>query len=209
MVSEKQKNQLPRAALDQLADAAKEVSAKAKGKTAMEIFKRYLTLMDKYRDYFFNEPWPKKWDINRAITFTSEDLEFIDEKEDEYVDRVLTVFMKKNISLKGFNTFGIFWTEQAYHKRFIKPELKRVYEAFKELAKTGISAQEVLTKLKEQEDVSFVHLSLVELLKDESLDQPLDLKVAEVLELIHTKEGDECEEEQCKRQREKLKNKPN
>lgn len=116
----------------------------------------------------------------------------------------MTVFLKKNISLEGFNAIaGMFWTEQAYYKQFIKPELKPVSEAFKELAKTGISAEEILTKLKEQfGDISLVHLSLVDLLEVECLDEPQDLKASEVMELIHTKEGyPECEERRCKLQR--------
>jgi hypothetical protein len=126
------------------------------------------------------------------------------------VDRVLTVCMKKNISLKGFDAIaGMFWTQQAFHKQFIRPELKRVFEAFKELAKTGTSAEEILTKLKEQfeDDMFLVHFSLVDMLEVECLDGPLDLKASEVMELIHTKEGyyPECEENRCKYQREKLK----
>jgi ribosomal protein L16 Arg81 hydroxylase len=187
--------------------SACERMSKDEDKTAMELFRTYLTLMDKYSDYFFSEPWPKKYDFKRATTFTSEDLDFIDENEDEYVDRVLTVFLKKNMSLEGFNaTFGMFWTQQAYHKQFISPELKPVSEAFKELSKIGTDAKEILTKLKEQfEYVSLVHASLVDLLEAECLAKAIDLKAKEVLDLIHTEEGlPECGEYRCKRQRGKL-----
>ena len=50
---------------------------------------------------------------------------------------------------------------------------------------------EVLTKLLENDVVGFVHLSF-ELLKDECYlwdNKPLDQKVSEVLELIHTEKG--------------------
>lgn len=206
------KRKLPRAAVEQLMHAAKRASEKATGKTAVEIFKEHLRLMDKYSDYFFSEPWPKRHDFKRATTFTREDLDFIDENEDEYVDRVLTVFLKKNISLEGFNYIaGTLWTYQAYREQFIVPELKLVWDAFKELVKTGMSAEEILAKLKEQfEDIGFVHFSLVDLLEAECLDEPLDLKASEVMELIHTKEGyEECDEHRCKYQREKLKKKLN
>lgn len=69
-------------------------------------------------------------------------------------------------------------------------------------------------KLLENDPVGFVHMSLVELIEDDCYlwdNEPLDLKLAEVLELIHTKEGYHCdnpEEDRCKRQREKLKKKP-
>jgi hypothetical protein len=207
----RKKLKLPRAALEQLMSAAEQISKQATGKTATKIFKEYLTLMDKYSDYFFSEPWPKKYDYKHATTFTREDTDFIDENEDEYVDRVLTVFLKKNMSLEGFAAFQADWTYKAYYEQFIRPELKLVFEAFKGLAKTGISAEEILMKLKEQfEDVSFVHLSLVDMLEVECLDGPLDLKASEVMELIHTKEGyPECEENRCIHQREKLKKKIN
>jgi hypothetical protein len=158
---------------------------------------------------------PKKWNIKDATTFLREDRDFIYENDDEFVDRVLTVILKKNVALNGFNFFGPQWTYQAYRKQFVKPDLIRVYEAFKELVKIGASAEEILTKLLKNDPANFVHMSLVELLEDDSHlwdNKPLDLKVSEVLELIHTKEGYQCdnpeEEGQCKRQREKLKKKP-
>lgn len=211
MSGKKRKAMLPRAFLKQLMSSAEESGSKSGGMTARDIFKDYLRLMDKYRDYF-SGPWPKKWDFKYATTFTQEDEEFIDEGEDDFVDRVLTVVLKKNVSLEGFNALGFQWTYDAYREQFVKPELKRVYEAFKKLVKTGADAEEILKKMLENQDISFVHMSLVELLKDDCYlwdNKPLDLKVSEVLELIHTKKGYlECEEDQCKRQREKLKKKP-
>jgi hypothetical protein len=204
------KHKLPKIAVAQLASAAEQISKREKNKTAAQIFKQYLTLMDKYNDYFFSEPWPKKFDYKHVTTFTCEDLDFIDENEDEYVDRVLTVMMKKNISLSGFSTKGgMFWTGSAFIRQFIMPELKLVFEAFKELAKTGICAEEILAKLKEKfEDIGFIHLSFEELLAVECLDASVDLKASEILELIHTKEGyPECVASRCKYQREKLKKK--
>jgi hypothetical protein len=69
----------------------------------------------------------------------------------------------------------------------------------------------------EQEDISWVHTSLVELLKDEQSlwrNETLDRRLSEVLELIHKKasyqeseEYEDEEEERCRRQREKLKKK--
>ncbi len=49
----------------------------------------------------------------------------------------------------------------------------------KELAKTSISAEEILAKLKEQfEDIGFIHLSFKELLESEYLGESMDLKTA-------------------------------
>ncbi len=81
--------------------AAEQASKNGKQKTAMEIFKLYMNLIDKYSDYFFSEPWPKKFDYKRVTTFTPEDLAFIDENDDEYADRVLTVFIKKIFLLRA------------------------------------------------------------------------------------------------------------
>jgi hypothetical protein len=143
-------------------------------------------------------------------------LDFIDENDDEFADRVMTVLIRKNVSFEGFrSTFGVFWSWQAYRKQFIKPDLKKTYEAFKELVKTGISAEEILTKMLKQDEMGWIHRSLVELLEDDCRlwdNRALDLKVSEMLELIHTKGGyPECAEDEhnrCKLQREKLKKKP-
>ena len=58
-----------------------------------------------------------------------------------------------------------------------------MFEVFKELVKTGISAEEILVKLKEKfEDTSFIHFSLEDLLNVECMDASVDLKASEVLE---------------------------
>jgi hypothetical protein len=207
---DKKKRKLPKVALAQMASVAEKASKNAKDKTAQEIFKNYLRLMDKYSDYVFSEPWPKKFDYKRVATFTREDLDFIDANEEEYIDRVLTVILKKNISFEGFGVKGgFFWSQLAFNKQFILPALKPVFEAFKELVKTGINAEDILAKLKEKfEDVDFIHFSFEELLNVECMDASEDLKASEVLELIHSKESyPECESYRCKYQREKLKKK--
>lgn len=206
------KRKLPRAAIDQLMASAEHASEKDPESSAAEVFQEYLALMDKYSDYFFSEPWPEKNDIKRATTFTQEDTDFLDANDDEFVDRYLTVCLKKNISLAGFNWFaGVTWTMGAYHEQFIRPDLKLISNIFKELAQAGACAEDILVKLKEEDDdVPVVHWSLVDMLRVEPLDEKLSLKAGEVLELIHSKEGvEECEEDQCKWQRKKLKEKTN
>ena len=211
MTGKKRKVKIPRAFLEQLMSEAEEASKESEGMTAQEVFKEHLAHMDKYRDYFFSGAWPDKWDFKYSTTFTREDVDFIEEGEEDYVDRVLTVILKKNVSLKGYNALGPMWTYEAFLKEFVKPDLKKTYETFKELVKTGLSADEILTEMLKQNDIVWIHRSLVELLKDTCClwdNRPLDLKVSEVLDLIHTKKGyPECEEEQCKRQREKFKKK--
>jgi hypothetical protein len=177
------------------------------GKPATEIFKRYLGLMDKYDGYFFSEPWPKEYNYEKATTFTEEDREFLFENEEEFGDRFDTVCLKKNMYLDGFmGYFGMYWTEQAFHKEFIRPELKPISEAFLKYTENSDNAREVLNKLKEQfQDVKLIHASLIDVLETDYLDQPRDLRVAEILELIHTEEGFlACDNYRCKLQREKL-----
>ena len=149
-----------------------EISKREKNKTAAEIFGRNLMLMDKYDYYFFSDPWPKKFDYDRVTDFTSEDLDFINANEDEYVDRVLTVVLKKSISLSGFDEKGaMFWSGSAFIRQFILPELTLVFEKFKELVKTGIKAELILEKLKEEYvDIGYIHYSFEELLEVECMD---------------------------------------
>lgn len=177
------------------------------GETAADIFKRYLELMDKYDYYFFSEPWPKEYNYEKATTFTKEDLKFLFENEEEFVDRFDTVCLKKNVYLDGFmGYFGMYWTEQAFHKEFIRPELKPISEAFLKYAETSDNAQQVLNELKEEfQDVSLIHASLIDRLEIEYLDQSKDHLLARILELIHTQEGlPVCNYNRCRLQREKL-----
>ena len=205
MLNKKQKNQLPKIAISQLAEEAEEASAKHKILTAREIFGRHLKHMDKYRDYFFKEPWPKKWSYTWATTFTPDDIEFMNADDDDYAERVLTVILKKNISLQGYNSLGTAHTMMAYHNKIVKPELKKVYEAFKELVATGLSAEEILKKLMENDDASFIHDSLLEPFEENYFTEALELKIGEVLELIHKKGEPECEDarETCEYRRER------
>jgi hypothetical protein len=208
---DKKKSKLPKAAIVRLVSMAEEASRKLKDKSAKEIFQSYLMLMGKYRDYFFSEPWPKKFDYKHVTTFTHEDIDFMDENDDEYADRVLTVLLKKNMSLAGFNKKGgMMWANQAFYRQLILPELKSIFDAFRKLAETDITPQKILAKLLKNEcgEISVIHWAFLDLLGEEGLDGQLDLKASEILELIHTQEGyPECEASRCKYQREKLKKK--
>ena len=205
----KRKVLLPKIAIKKMMDEAEEI-AKRGFASAADIFEGWMGLIDRYRDYFYCESWPEKFDYERVTTFTQEDIDFIDENDEEYVDRVSAVLLKKSISLEGFNVNGEFaWAEQAFFKQFVNPELELVYNHFKELAKSDISAEDILNKLLETHDTYFVHRSLVEFVGDASSDDLLDLRVSEVLELLHAKGSTLMDEEEstCSYQREKLKKK--
>jgi len=201
----KEKRKIPRKALEPLMLMC-EWESKESGESAAEIFKRYLGLMDKYADYFFNEPWPKKYDYDAATTFTDEDLEFLLENDEEFWERFETMCLKKNMYLEGFmGYFGMYWTKQAFYKEFIRPGLKPIIEAFKTYAEKDEDARSVLNRLKEQFDVPPIHGALIDLLENEYLDEARSMLVARIFELIHTEEGlPPCGEYRCRLQREML-----
>lgn len=177
-------------------------------KPATEIFKSFLELMNKYADYFFSKPWPEKYNYDEATTFTDEDVEFLSEGEDEeFSDRYTTVCLKKNMNLElGFmGYFGMFWTEQAFHEKFVRPRYKPVLEAFDSFAQEDEDARSVLNKLKEQFGIRLIHNSLVDRVEHEYLDETEGLLVARMLELLHKEEGlPSCGEYRCKLERETL-----
>lgn len=202
----KEKRKIPREALEPLMVMCDWESSEL-GKPAAEIFKRYLGLMNKHANYFFDKPWPRKYDHKEATSFTDEDLEFLYENEEEFRERFETMCLKKNMYLGGFmGYFGVDWTGQAFYEKFVRPKLKPILEAFETLAEKEENAPNVLNKLKEKfYSVRLIHLSLIDLLEHEYLDEKRHLLVANMLELIHTVEGlKPCGEYRCELQREKL-----
>jgi len=201
----KEKRKIPRKALEPLMQMC-EWESKEMEKPAADIFKRYLELMAKYDDYFFSKPWPKKYDHDEATTFTDEDLEFLRESGEEFWEKFTVVCLKKNTYSEGFmGYFGMYWTEQAFHKKFIRPSFKPVLEAFEKCAEKHEDARSVLNELKKQFHIKVIHASLIDLLENEHLDETKDLLVARMLELIHTEEDlPPCSNYRCKLKREML-----
>jgi hypothetical protein len=206
MLVKKARRKIPRNAVEPLMQTCEWLSEEW-GEPATEIFKRFLRLMNKYADYLFNKPWPKKYDYDEATTFADEDLEFLFESDEGLLDRFHTMCLKKNMCLEhGFmGYFGMFWTEQAFREKFFRPTYKPVLEAFDGFAQGDEDARSVLNKLKKQFEVRLIHNSLVDLVEHEYLDKARDLLVARTLELIHREEGlPPCWEYRCKLQREML-----
>jgi hypothetical protein len=111
------KRKLPRAAMADLVMTAEFFSKFDDGKPAGEILKTYLTLMDKYSDYFFSESWPENYDYDKATTFTETDQAFLEANKEEHAERWKTVLLKKNMYLNGFmGPIGMMWTQQAYQE---------------------------------------------------------------------------------------------
>jgi hypothetical protein len=94
--------------------------------------------------------------------------------------------------------FGLLWTQNAFHERFVRPKYKPVLEAFENLAQEAEDAQSILNKLKEQFNVDLIHESLIDLLEHEYLDKPKRRLIDKMLELLHTVEGvPACEQKRC------------
>ena len=203
----RRKRKIPRNAVEPLMKTCEMLSEEWK-KPATEIFKGFLELMNRYADYFFSNPWPKKYDYDEATTFTDEDIEFLLEGEDEeFSDRYTTMCLKKNMYLEGgfMGYFGMFWTQQAFHEQFVRPGYKPVLEAFDSFAQEEKDARSVLGKLKEQFSVRLIHNSLVDLIEHEPLNETREPLVAKMLKLLHEEEGlPPCGEYWCKLKREAL-----
>jgi hypothetical protein len=184
------KRKIPRNAVEPLMQTCEWLS-KEWEKPAKEIFKDFLELMNKYADYFFSKPWPEKYDYQEATTFTDEDIDFLLENEEGFADRCTTVCLKKNMYLEGgfMGYFGMFWTQQAFHEKFVRPGYKPVLEAFESLAQGNEDARSVLNRLKEQFSAMLIHNSLTDLLEHEYPDESRRRLIEEMFELLHMDEG--------------------
>jgi hypothetical protein len=203
MLVKKVRKKLPRIAVEALMDACGMLS-KEWNKSATEIFKDFMGLMNKYADYFFSNPWPEKYDYEKATTFNDEDVDFLCEgRSEEFADRYTTVCLKKNMNMEdGFaGYFGIFWTQQAFHGKFVRPRYKPVQEAFLAFPQETEDARIVLNKLKEQFDAGLIHNSLIDFLDPNCpYGYPYERRklIDEMLDLLHTVEGvPSCGKGQC------------
>lgn len=192
MLVKEAKRKLPRNSVESLMDACEMLSEEG-GKSAAAIFKYFLKLMDKYDDYFFSNPWPQKFDINESTTLTDEDWDFLRKgRKNELLDRYMTVCLKKNMNLEdGFaGYFGIYWTQKAFHEKFMRPNYKHVLEAFEKLVQENKNAREILDELKKLPDADLIHDSLVDLIEYDYPSSAATRKlIEEIFELLHTVEG--------------------
>ena len=200
MSSRKKNNYIPKAAIRELAENVEIAEQKGYSKSKKERFKHVLSLMDKYRDYFFSDEWPEKWDQEKATEFTAQDLAFINENDDEYVDRVMTVITRKTITKQGLNSVYSSLVFNAFIDKYIKPDLLEVGKRFADLAQTIQTPEELLKKMLENPDnidSYFIHESLIVLLHDQDFDHKLEPIVVEVLLLIHKTEYKDCKDRTC------------
>ncbi len=199
MLVKKSRRKIPKNAVEPLMETCEWLSREWKRQPS-DIFEHFLDLMSKYVDYFFSQPWPKKYDHEEATTFTDEDVDFVFESEEEFAKRYTTVCLKKNINLEhGFmGYFGMFWTQQAFHEQFYRPLYKPVLEVFESFAQGSNDAHSLVNKLKEQFSVKLIHDSLIDLLEHEYPDDSRLKLIKEMCELLHTDEGlPSCGETRC------------
>ena len=199
MLVKRGKRKIPGNAVEPLTQTC-EILSGAWGKPAAEIFKSFLELMNRYADYFFSEPWPEKYDYEEATTFTDEDVNFLLEGEGDFADRCTAVSLRKNMNLEhGFmGCFGMFWTQQALHEKFVRPRYRPVLEVFGALARVDEDARKVLSGLKEQFSAKLIHDSLIDLLEHTCPDESTRRLVEEVFELLHGEEGlPPCKDYRC------------
>jgi len=168
-----------------------------------EIFKHFLGLMKKYKDYFFSEPWPLKYDHTVALAISQADEEFLFTDSGDFADRRLTVCIRKSIFMHGFmGYYGIMWVQNAIKKKYYWPFYEKVLACFDGLVKGGADALCVVEGLKKDKSVHSIHNSLVHRLKTSYPSDAERKFIGEVLVLLHGKEGvPECNGYLCSHSR--------
>ena len=133
----KTQRKLPKTTIEDLTQSC-ELMSKYSGQPAGEIFQRYLDLIDKYAEYFFNAPWPAKYDFTKATTFTEEDMQFImgnigEFNVQEAGDRFDLICLKKTVSLEGSPGYwGLFWAHQALEAKLEQSSAENSDDAAKQ-----------------------------------------------------------------------------
>jgi len=78
----------------------------------ISFFKRIIQGMDEHANYFFDKPWPQRYQFNEATSLSETDLNFTQNfGRDEFTNNLYLLCVKKNMNLAdGFSLFGFFWT---------------------------------------------------------------------------------------------------
>ncbi|HKZ94941.1 MAG TPA: terminase family protein [Candidatus Bathyarchaeia archaeon] len=74
--------------------------------------KNIIQAMNTHSDYFFNQPWPRKYNFNQATECCPADLDFINnQQQNENLNPTHLLCIKKNINHQnGFTPIGFLWT---------------------------------------------------------------------------------------------------
>jgi len=103
---------IPQNALIPLTELCNLLSRLSQNKEPISVLKDVIQAMDKYSDYFFNQPWPQQHNYGQTTDFSSLDLDFIKSTSpDETISPEHLVCIRKNINHKnGLLPIGFFWT---------------------------------------------------------------------------------------------------
>jgi hypothetical protein len=156
-----------------------------------EIFKRFLGLMKKYKDYFFSEPWPLKYDHAVALAISQADEEFLlGHTDDDFADRETTVCIRKSIYMHGFmGYYGMKWVQDAISEKYFWPLYEKALACFDDMVKEGADAQGLVDSLEKDDPVRLLHNSLVHRLETSYPSKPERKFIGQVLVLLHSEKG--------------------
>jgi hypothetical protein len=185
----KKKRKIPKASVEPFLAACEEYS-RVSGIPAASWFRHFMGLIDRYSEYFFSEPWPQKFDIHESTKFSEEDIDFLFESKDGTLyDRLTTVCLRKNFYHEGFmGLFGMKWTDNAYHRQFVRPTFEPVLEAFDAINQEK-DPRKVLNKLMEDYELEHIHDSLIDLLETTYPEKPVRKLIEDIFFLVHDEEN--------------------
>jgi len=100
------RKRLPKRALIPLMEFC-EWFTKNREESPTELFRKLLECMLKYKEYFFDQPWPKRFEYEKVRHFELREAYFIFEggEEEETFYRFLLVILKRLINYEG----GLTW----------------------------------------------------------------------------------------------------
>ena len=113
---------IPQNALIPLTELSHLLSQLTQNKEPITILKDIIQAMNTYSDYFFNQPWPRKYHYNQATDFSTTDIDFISNQEqNDALDSTHLLCIKKNINHQnGFTPIGFLWTLWTLNRKLDK-----------------------------------------------------------------------------------------
>jgi len=103
---------IPQNALLPLTELAHLLSQLQPDTDAITTLKNIIQAMNTHADYFFNQPWPQKYQYNQTTELSPTDLDFINTQQpNQTLAPVHLLCIKKNINHQnGFTPIGFLWT---------------------------------------------------------------------------------------------------
>ncbi len=103
---------IPQNALTPLTELTRLLSKSQQNKEPIAILVDIIRAMDKHSEYFFNQPWPRRYIYNQTTDITNTDQDFLDiQPESETFSPLHLLCIKKSINHQnGFLPIGFLWT---------------------------------------------------------------------------------------------------